>query len=67
MPLDNLPLWAIAISFALNVVFLRRLLGKVDRVYNWICGTPEKPGIADRIRRLEAVLDIQPEERRHSA
>jgi hypothetical protein len=64
MGLDNLPLWLVAASLSLNALYLRQLVAKIDTVYTWICGTPDKPGIADRLKMLENAVGITPMERR---
>lgn len=64
MELSDLPLWVVAASLALNAIYLRQLISKLDTVYNWICGTPDKPGIADRLGILENAVGVVPIERR---
>lgn len=49
-----LPLWLVAASLALNALFLRRLLAKLDKLYDWIVGTMDRPGLIDRVVALES-------------
>jgi hypothetical protein len=62
---QQLPLWLVFASVTLNGLFLKRLLFKIDAVYNWLCGTPDTPGLADRVRRLESLVGLDPREQRH--
>lgn len=65
--MDALPLWVVGASLALNAIFLRRLLTKLDTVYNAICGTPGVPGLEDRTRQLEAAVFGRPMPERRRA
>ena len=59
--LDQLPLWAVSASLLLNALFLKRLLHKLDTVYNWICGTPQgKPGAEARLDAVERATGLVP-------
>lgn len=56
---DYLPMAVvIACLAALNVVFLKRLLTRADSLDAAVCGTPETPGIAEKVRRIEEHLGI---------
>lgn len=44
---------AVAASLSLNALFLKRLLSKLDAVYNVVVGTPERPGLVPRVIELE--------------
>lgn len=46
----------IGVSLSMNAVFLSRLLKKVDSVYDCLAGTTERPGLLDRMARVESFL-----------
>jgi hypothetical protein len=54
---ESLPLWLVGASLTLNALFLRRLLGKVDTLYDAIVGTATAPGLRDRLYALELRVD----------
>lgn len=58
MNVDQLPLWLVLASLALNGRFLHRLLVKLDRLYDCVAGTTEKPGLLARITAVEEHLGI---------
>lgn len=66
MTAEQLLLAGVGISLSINAVFLRRLVQKLDTVYDWICGNPDKPGIADSVREIQIVLGLTPIERRQT-
>jgi len=41
------------VLLAVIAVFLSRLLAKLDRVYDAVVGTTERPGLVDRVVRIE--------------
>lgn len=55
---EALPLWLVAASLALNAIFLRRLLSRLDDLYACVVGSPERPGLADRVRRIEELTGL---------
>lgn len=55
--MNNLPLWLVGASLALNALFLRRLLSKLDTLYDAVVGTPTTPGVLTAIRRLRDRVD----------
>jgi hypothetical protein len=55
---DQLPLWVVAASLALNGIFLSRLLRKLDKLYDYVVGQPGRRGLGDRVVELEKELGI---------
>lgn len=72
IPTDQLPLWLVAASLALNALFLSRLLRKIDKsyelarqVHDAVLGTTLQRGLADRVAALEThtgLADAPPED-----
>jgi hypothetical protein len=54
--METIPLWLVAASLSLNVIFLRRLLSKIDDVHDCLAGTLDRPGLVDRMAHVEAFL-----------
>lgn len=52
---------AFAASYSLNAVFLRRLLQKVDSLYDAYCGTPTTPGLRDDVEAIKRHIGLSDE------
>lgn len=53
---EQLLLWIVGASMALNAVFLRRLLAKLDAVHDEIRGTVTHLGLRERVARVESAI-----------
>lgn len=48
----------VPVLLAVVAFFLVRLVRKVDRIYDWLAGTPERPGLETRLRLLEEFREL---------